>query len=639
MSAPREKVNILLVDDQPARLLTYESILGELGQNLVTARSGLEALEKLMKHEFAVVLLDVSMPGMDGFETAAMIHDHPRFERTPIIFVTGVHMSELDRLRGYKAGAVDYVSIPVVPEILRSKVAVLVELHCQRRELEKLNRSLAEANARLEQANTTLQAEKTRELEYLNRHLQIANQELAQTNFVLEGEIAERLRVEKAMKEADRHKDEFLAMLAHELRNPLAPIRNAVQIMSRLMIDNPQFAWARDVIDRQVSHLTRLVDDLLDVSRITRSTINLNKEPIVLRTLLARAVETVQPMVAEFRHALTVCCEDDSLVIDGDLTRLTQVLGNLLTNAVKYTNPGGRIELIATRCGGHVEIRIKDNGIGIPPESIPKLFNLFSQLHRGSDKTQPGLGIGLALVRKLVEMHDGEVFVYSDGVDCGSEFTVRLPLKQSAGVLGEAPAPAVVRAAERSVPRRVLVADDNRDALDSLAILLECNGHEVCKATDGAEALDLAATWRPELALLDIGMPAMDGYEVARHIRSQPWGRSMVLVALSGWGAKRRYAALARSRLRSASGEAAQLRHIVQPAGAAVGEPTPEQRGGRIDHSSGIAHRPQPTMSSTSRPSRCRASFPAHRCLIGPHGHSSPCLERLAKGIDVREAE
>src|SRR6185437_5919018 len=226
-----ERVSILLVDDQPSRLLTYESILAELGQNLVCARSGLEALDRIMRHEFAVVLLDVSMPDMDGFEVARLIHEHPRFEKTPIIFVTGVHVSELDRLKGYKLGAVDYVAIPVVPEILRSKVAVLVELYLKRRELVELNRTLALANAQLAEANTTLQAEKTRELEAVNVHLQRANAELEQANRTLQSEVAERSRVEQALKEADRHKDEFLAMLAHELRNPLAPILNAVQLM------------------------------------------------------------------------------------------------------------------------------------------------------------------------------------------------------------------------------------------------------------------------------------------------------------------------------------------------------------------------------------------------------------------------
>ena len=243
-----DKVNVLLVDDQPARLLTYESILGDLGQNLVRAGSGLEALEKLMKDEFAVVLLDVSMPDMDGFEAATLIHQHPRFEKTPIIFVTGVHISELDRLKGYKVGAVDYVSIPVVPEILRSKVAVLIELYTKRRELQELNRNLAQANERLAQANTTLQAEKTRELETLNRILQRANQELEGANRSLNNVVTERARVELALKEADRHKDEFLAMLAHELRNPLAPIHNAVQLMHRQTVTDPQLVWSRDVI-------------------------------------------------------------------------------------------------------------------------------------------------------------------------------------------------------------------------------------------------------------------------------------------------------------------------------------------------------------------------------------------------------
>jgi CheY-like chemotaxis protein len=281
-----EKVNILLVDDQPARLLTYQSVLRDLDQNLVSARSGVEALEKLMRQEFAVVLLDVSMPDMDGFEAARLIHDHPRFERTPIIFVTGVHMSELDRLKGYKLGAVDYVSIPVVPEILRSKVAVLVELYCKRRELRDLNRHLAEANTRLAQANTALEAEKSRELETLNASLQRANADLERANRALQSEVGERARVEEALKEADRHKDEFLAMLAHELRNPLAPIRNAVHLMKMKTLDDPQVGLSRDIIERQLAHLTRLVDDLLDVSRITRGKINLTRQRLEIGDLI-----------------------------------------------------------------------------------------------------------------------------------------------------------------------------------------------------------------------------------------------------------------------------------------------------------------------------------------------------------------
>jgi signal transduction histidine kinase len=531
--AQPDKVNILLVDDQPARLLSYETILGQLGQNLITARSGVEALARLMKDEFALVLLDVSMPGMDGFETAEMIHDHPRFERTPIIFITGVHDTEFDRLKGYKLGAVDYVSIPVVPEILRSKVSVLVELHCQRLELQKLNRSLADANEQLEQANTTLQAEKTRELEALNQHLQKANIELAASNQALQAEIAERARAEAALLEADRHKDEFLAILAHELRNPLAPIRNAVEIMSRFPLENPKLKWSRDVIDRQAMHLTRLVDDLLDISRITRGTIRLAQEPVRSETIIARAVEALQPMIAEHRHELSIDCPDGSLMVRGDLTRLVQILGNLLNNAAKYTNDGGHIHLSVRRDGRCVEFRVKDDGIGIAPDSQSKLFNLFSRLETTDDRTPGGLGIGLALVRKLVEMHSGDVAVRSAGVGRGSEFIVRIPLLESMPAAAER----AIRAAASTQPRhRILVADDNPDALESLALLLECDGHEVWKAANGAEAFELAQKCQPHLALLDIGMPVLDGYEAARRIRSETWGKAMMLVALSGWG-------------------------------------------------------------------------------------------------------
>jgi signal transduction histidine kinase len=546
--ARNDKVNILLVDDQQARLLSYETILGELGQNLITARSGVEALARLMKDDFALVLLDVSMPGMDGFETAAMIHDHPRFERTPIIFVTGVHDTEFDRLKGYKLGAVDYVSIPVVPEILRSKVAVLVELYCQRLELQQLNRSLADANLQLEQANTTLQAEKTRELER-------ANAELAQSNLALQAEIAERARAEAALIEADRHKDEFLAILAHELRNPLAPIRNAVEIMSRFPIDNPKLKWSRDVIDRQALHLTRLVDDLLDISRITRGTIRLAQEPVRIDTIVTRAIEAAQPAIVESGHELSIDCPEGALLVRGDLTRLVQVLGNLLSNAAKYTNEGGRIHVSVKRQDSAIELRVKDNGIGIPLESQARLFNLFSRLESSNERSPSGLGIGLALVRKLVEMHEGDVAVHSAGAGQGSEFVVRLPLLVHHAA--ESTTTKRESGGSSGVRHRILIADDNIDALESLALLLECDGHEVWKAVNGAEACELAAKCQPQLALLDIGMPVVDGYEAARRIRAEEWGKRMLLVALSGWGQN---ADIVRSR------ESGFDSHLVKPA-------------------------------------------------------------------------
>ena len=530
-----DRVNILLVDDQPARLLTYQSILGDLGQNLVLAHSGTEALDKLMRDEFAVVLLDVSMPEMDGFEAAGLIHAHPRFEKTPIIFVTGIHVSELDRLRGYKAGAVDYVAIPVVPEILRSKVAVLVELFCKRRELRELNRVLANANKQLAEANLTLQAEKTRELEALNTTLQRANTELERANRSLQSEVAERARAEQALQEADRNKDEFLAMLAHELRNPLAPILNALQLM-RMQPSAVQLQWAQEVIQRQLASLTRLVDDLLDVSRITRGKITLTREPMEVATLITRAVETIQPLVQERDHELILQVAPGSLRVSGDPTRLTQALGNVLGNAAKYTDRCGRIELLCARHGSDVEIRVRDNGIGIPAELLPRIFDLFTQLERTSDYSSSGLGIGLALVRRIVEMHGGSVTAHSAGAGGGSEFVMRLPLITDAAARTEEHAEVPRSRAVPAVARRILLADDNADALESLATVLRLRGHEVYSAPNGAIALETAARHMPEVALLDIGMPLVDGYEVARRIRAQEWGKSVTLVALTGWG-------------------------------------------------------------------------------------------------------
>jgi signal transduction histidine kinase len=553
-----EKVSILLVDDQPQRLVAYRAILANLGLDLVCARSGREALEHLMGQEFAVVLLDVSMPDMDGFEAARLIHEHPRFEKTPIIFVTGVHLDDLDRLKGYSLGAVDYVSVPIVPEILRSKVSVLVELYTKRKELQRANEDLASANARLSEANIALQEEKTRELEALNRSLQRANAELEAANRSLQSENAERTRAEQALKEADRHKDEFLAMLAHELRNPLAPIHNAIELMRIKPLNDPQLNWARDVIARQLTSLTRLVDDLLDVSRITRGKINLTRQMVELEGLISRAIETVHPLFDERKHQLTLELPEPGVKVFGDPTRLTQAIANVLGNAAKYTDQGGQVIVSAVTRGADVEISIRDNGIGIRREMLPHVFELFTQLDRDDGRAQGGLGIGLALVQRLVRMHGGDVSATSDGQGRGSEFVIRLPLlrekedeeekgavevtpEQIVGDLAAASemaavvAPLVTASAAR-MARRILIADDNNDALESLATLLQLSGHEVYTATNGGTALQSIERHLPEVVLLDIGMPLLDGYEVARRIRAQPWGQRITLVALTGWG-------------------------------------------------------------------------------------------------------
>jgi signal transduction histidine kinase len=552
----RERVNILLVDDQPARLLSYSAILGGLGQNLMTAAAGVEALELLMKHEFAVVLLDVSMPVMDGFEVAAMIHQHPRFERTPIIFVTAFHVTDLDRLKGYELGAVDYVYVPIVPAILRSKVAVLVELHLKRRELQAVNAVLEQANAELALANSTLQAEKARELERLNATLEEANAELALANRSLQAEVAARERLETALRDADRRKDEFLAMLAHELRNPLAPIQNAVQLMDLSGVRDPQVVWCREVIERQLRQLTRLVEDLLDVSRITQGKINVRREPVDVSAVIARAIETSRPLIDARRHELTVEAPRRPLQVLGDLTRLAQVVGNLLNNAAKYTADGGHIRLDADRDGEDLVIRVRDDGVGIPAEMLPHVFDLFTQAERTIDRAQGGLGIGLALVRRLVETLGGTVTARSDGPGKGSEFVVRMPLLAGTAPRAET-APNRASDASGAAPRRVVVvADDNADAAASLAMLLRSAGNHVETAGDGIEAFAVAERIRPDVAFLDVGMPRLDGYGTAKRIRSEPWGRDMTLVAVTGWGQEE-----TRTRARAAGFDA----HLVKP--------------------------------------------------------------------------
>ena len=526
-----DKVNILLVDDQPARLYTYEAILGELGENLVSAQSGREALQLLMEREFAAILLDVSMPGMDGFETAALIHQHPRFERTPIIFVTAVHVTDLDRLQGYKLGAVDYVYVPVVPEILRGKVQVLVELYRKRRELQRLNRELAIANS-------NLQAEKTRELERLNESLALANRDLANANTTLQGEIGERQRAQSALQDADQRKDEFLAMLSHELRNPLAAIDGAVRLMQHKNLFDPQLAWARDVLGRQLEHLGRLIDDLLDISRISRGKITLRREPVDLVTVIARAVETVRPLIETRKHELRVQMPDQGVRLHGDLVRLTQVVSNLLTNSAKYSDDGSRIELLVSTLSGdegeQIEIRVRDSGIGIAPDQLGQVFELFRQLENPLARKEGGLGVGLALARGLVEMHGGQIEANSPGVGRGSEFIVRLPRL----ITGHANAPAVGAAQGRNMVSKLklLLVDDNVDSARTLAMLLELSGHEVAVAHSGPEALAKVADYHPACVFLDIGMPDMNGYEVARRLRAEPRFDGVHLVALTGYG-------------------------------------------------------------------------------------------------------
>jgi PAS domain S-box-containing protein len=345
----------------------------------------------------------------------------------------------------------------------------------------------------------------------------------------------ERLRLLNELKEADRRKDEFLATLAHELRNPLAPLRNAAQLLRVAEPAEPALRWGRDLIERHVDYLTRLIDDLIDISRITRNTLELRNRRVELSEVINRAVESSRPLIDERRLELSIALPSPPVYLDGDLVRLAQVFLNLLNNAAKYTEAGGRIWLTGEMEGSEVVVRVKDTGVGIPGDKLPHVFELFFQVDRSLERSQGGLGVGLSLVRRLVELHGGRVEAHSEGLGRGSEFTIRLP------VLGEAPAATpsqelVGNGQTGATARRVLIVDDNRDSADSLAMLVRLAGNEVETAYDGAEALEAAARSRPDVVVLDIGMPKLNGYDACRRIRAEPWGEGMVLIALTGWG-------------------------------------------------------------------------------------------------------
>jgi PAS domain S-box-containing protein len=348
-------------------------------------------------------------------------------------------------------------------------------------------------------------------------------------------DITDRKRTEEALREADRRKDEFLALLAHELRNPLAPLRNGLQIMRLAAGDANAVAQARDMMDRQLGHMVRLVDDLLDASRISQNKMELRRSRVLLADIVSSAVETARPAIEAAGHELIVSLPPEPVHLDADLTRLAQVISNLLTNSAKYTERGGKIWLGAERLGGEVIVSVRDTGIGIPADALPRIFDMFSQVDRSIERSTGGLGIGLALVKGLVEMHDGTVTAASGGQGKGSTFTVKLPAPGGHAEPLSATPPDEAQAAA-GPKRRILVVDDNRDSASSMGTLIKLLGNEVRIAHDGVEAVEAAGLFRPEVVLMDVGMPHLDGYQATRRIREQPWGKTMTIIALTGWG-------------------------------------------------------------------------------------------------------
>ena len=340
-------------------------------------------------------------------------------------------------------------------------------------------------------------------------------------------------RLAADLSETDRRKNEFLATLAHELRNPLAPMSNMLEVVKRASGDGDTLKRAHDTIERQLAQMVRLVDDLLDLNRITHDRLNLRRSQVELSSVIHQAVEVARPLIDAAGHHLTVDLPAEPIYLNADRARLAQVFGNLLNNSCKYTRANGAISVRARREGDDVQVTVRDNGAGIPPDKLNSIFEMFMQVDRTAERSQSGIGIGLTLVKRLAEMHGGSVAARSDGEGHGSEFVVWLPVLQTpAEVLSSA----TDAAAESSSQRRILIVDDNKDSADSLALLLEITGNKTYMAHDGVEAVEAIEKHRPDVVLLDIGLPRLDGHEVCRRVREQPWGKDIVVIALTGWG-------------------------------------------------------------------------------------------------------
>lgn len=477
-------VYFLLVDDLEENLLSLEGLLRRDGLVLLKARSGTAALELLLQHDVALAILDVQMPEVDGYELAELMRGTERTRRVPIIFVTAGAADRQRRFRGYETGAVDFLTKPIEPDILRSKASVFFELYRQRHQI-AAQRDELKAYA-------------------------------------------------EALTQADRRKDEFLATLAHELRNPLSPIRNGLDIL-RASPTAPNSGEIHDMMDRQLSHLVRLVDDLLDVSRVTQGKVELRKKQIALSEILKTAVEASNPLISAGRHELIVDLPDTEVWLDADLTRLSQVVSNLLNNAAKYTPEGGRIVLSARRDREEALIDVSDNGIGIPSDMLPRVFDLFTQVRDNLARSRGGLGIGLALVKQLVEMHGGSIAAESAGPAKGSSFRLRLPLVEAAPVAFSAAEPRSPVALQ-DAKLKVLVVDDNFDVAQTVGWMLETIGHDYRLVHEGELAVQTAQEYRPDAILLDINMPGMDGYAVCRELRQRTLFDNTAIIAQSGLG-------------------------------------------------------------------------------------------------------
>ena len=491
-----EKIKLLLVDDEPRNLDALEAVLDADGYTMLRAEDADRALRVLLEHDIAAIVLDIKMPRVNGIELAQIIKGTKRFRQIPILFLTAHMLEDADVLSGYGAGAVDYLTKPFNPQILRHKVAVFADLF-------RKTRALAELNEKLEQRV----AERTEELQ----------------------------KSETALRAAARQKDEFLATLAHELRNPLAPIRTGLDLLMQIQAPQTQVAGKTlAAMNRQLDHIVRLIDDLLDVSRISRGVLELKKEVTNLATLIQASIDQFKP-VFEQRGIKLVIAMPPSITAIVDPTRVAQVIGNLLHNASKFTQNGGTVRIDLELIGGDAIVRITDNGVGIPSDQIDRVFEMFARIERTASKGDRGAGIGLALAKRLARMHGGDLTAWSAGENRGTTFTVGIPGAAAVPVTLDS-APERLGSIVKGDKLDILLIEDNDDVADTLGAWLETLGHNVAIARTGPKGLEAALTIKPQLVLCDIGLPEMDGVEVCQRVRQASTDFRPVMVALTGWG-------------------------------------------------------------------------------------------------------
>jgi PAS domain S-box-containing protein len=588
--------HILLVDDDPAKRYTIAKTLIRAGFDIQEAVSGSEAM-RLVAALPDLVILDVKLPDIDGFEVCRRIKSNPATSAIPVLHISTTFVDIEDKVHGLDSGADGYLTNVAEPMELIATVRALLRAR-RAEDAAQLSTSqwqttfdaisdgvmLLDSLGKVVQANRTLErilgrpwteivgkvpaelwheasdpegslfakmlesrSREARDLSLGDCWLHVAVDPLRDPTGSIKGaiclvsDITNRKRMEmellgqaQELQEASQRKDEFLAMLAHELRNPLAPLANTLQIIRLQVSDDPLIEEALDIGRRQIEHMSRLLEDLFDVSRITRGRVELRKNALDLNSVVNHAAEATLPLIEVFRHELTITPAPQPLWVEGDPTRLEQIISNLLTNAAKYTEPGGRIAITLGRDADQALLTVQDTGIGMTPELQTRIFELFVQDDRSLDRARGGLGIGLTLVRSLVELHEGTVSVSSPGPGRGSRFEVRLPLIAGQSSHIEKVAPLSTRNATRRL--KILVVDDNRDSARTMAKVLELDGHDVLCAFDGLSVIEKVGSYRPDVILLDIGLPGIDGYQVARQLRDRYPKDGILLIAVTGYG-------------------------------------------------------------------------------------------------------